>query len=146
MRHIRQKDAADCGIAAVAMVTGKDYRVVFASALDTPMNRGVSVREAVRLLQRLTGEKWSVRVRTHLASITLSRLPTGDQALVLVSIRGSGPHWLAWNGALLFDPSERYSGVTPRAYRASNRSATLKDVIVRDSIFWSPIKRKRARA
>ena len=135
MIRIEQRNAFDCGVACLAMLTGKrpediERRLGYCPA-DTVLDRldlGLVADEAVMVLLnsgRLPVslvtvhaiEAWGPeatvaslsRRRLIPTNVELLKLAAGRAAMFAVALRYDRrrSHWIAWNGAAVIDPSPR---------------------------------------
>jgi hypothetical protein len=105
MRHVRQINANDCGIAVAAMLAGRAYRTTMRAAGFTPhREEGLYVSEMIELLSRLTKQPWrnvdiSERVR-------LSELWDDVRCAVVIGRRSGVEfgHWIALDRRTVYDP------------------------------------------
>lgn len=105
IRHIRQRNGRDCGIAAAAMLAGVSYREA-AAAADPAVRPGDGLRAmgVARMLRRLTGRL--VRISDAGDGCALAAYePTADPAVILIHEPGdTRGHFVVVSGGLVYDP------------------------------------------
>jgi hypothetical protein len=109
MRHVEQRFAADCGVAAAAMVTGCSYARALRAAPVRVTTRGLGVAEMLWLLEALSGRAWDSRLTPRVTVETWARCPPPRAVVLLVCwpTTMEGRHWLCVDrGGVVFDPSQ----------------------------------------
>jgi hypothetical protein len=106
MRHIKQRNETDCGVAAAAMAAGVGYRRAAELAPPGAALRGLFVPGALELLAGLTGQPWKARRPSPYRPVgEMARALGSGSALLIVRRKGDEyGHWVAWDGALVYDP------------------------------------------
>jgi hypothetical protein len=106
MRHVRQINDHDCGIAVAAMLTGFSYRaVVRAAEIDPHRAEGLYVTEMKALLAELTDRPWRESRCGHHRRLTQAR-GLGARYALVIGARIGQPfgHWIALDRGTAYDP------------------------------------------
>jgi len=113
MRHVKQRNGVDCGLAVAAMLANTSYD----QAADVDPNpdspQGMSVSDLQWTLIGLTGKEWSTSKAGNGKRLCDYPLPTKTIAVLIRHHGKSFGHWVAWDGEKVFDPEEDSSLSTP---------------------------------
>jgi hypothetical protein len=105
MRHIRQINDFDCGVAVVAMLAGCQYRDV-AHAFPGVSERGLYVRDVVAMLEALTGQQWQGARCGRNRPLARARLPRAACAAIIGRPSWRCGHWIAIDNGVVHDPND----------------------------------------
>lgn len=105
MRHIRQLNDFDCGVAVVAMLAGCHYRDV-ARAFPGALQRGLYVRDVVAMLETLTGREWAQGRCGRHPVLACARLPRAACAAIIGRPSWRFGHWIAIESGVVHDPND----------------------------------------
>lgn len=102
MKHIRQKNGIDCGVAVVAMFCGESYQMAKIADPFPERDWGLSVQDFRDTVFNLTEQ--AIRVsRGHYAK-PLSGLRLRPAAILIRESGKTFGHWVWSDGQLIYDP------------------------------------------
>ena len=113
MKLIKQQGFADCGVAAIAMVTNVDYFRVLGSVPNDVFFFGLSYNELMRALFKVTKKDWAEQYFIN-EEIRLKDFETKHKPAILglrcTTLKQFNYHWqfhyVATDGERIFDPRE----------------------------------------
>jgi hypothetical protein len=129
MRHVEQRYAADCGVAAAAMACGTSYRRALAAAPARVATRGMGVADMLRLLEELSGRAWAGTPTPRVTLATWAAWPRSSSAVLLVCFPTvtEGRHWLCVSRTgLVYDPS--YVAAVPATSRVVRWQRVVREI------------------
>src|SRR5262245_45234061 len=106
LRHVRQRDRWDCGVAVAATLSGFSYELT----LDTFRNHfgdidGVRSYQLREILERLTGKHWRRLDGVGLLPVRRACVQRPGRIALLYE-HERGRHWIAAHDGVVFDPSQ----------------------------------------
>lgn len=104
--YVGQREAKDCGVAAIAMLCEVTYEEAdFAIPRDRPRKYGTTTRQLIEGAAELGYRACGNRLRP-LRYDKISWTGIEDNSLVKVPHpRGNGWHWVVWCGSEIYDPA-----------------------------------------
>ena len=127
--HVQQRNAFDCGVAAIATLTGRQYGQVADVDPNPHVARGYWVAEVVEMLSQLTRQPyWVTRVANRPVAEYQPRPCAG-----LLFLQGPDEpdwgHWVAFfrspGGVTIYDPAEYWPHSAETCKRAQWRVKRL---------------------
>jgi hypothetical protein len=106
LRHVRQCEMNDCGIAAAATAACVSYESAAAKSRVKPGKRGLRPRELLNLLRRLTGVRWQDEVFRRFHPVSQFFGISEEQVLVIrFPDRPTCSHYIVVKDGRVYDPS-----------------------------------------
>lgn len=100
MKHIRQQNHLDCGIAVAASLAQCSYDQV-AALYRRPITRGLWLSEIKSLVARLTGTQWQWR---RVAAIAIPQFLPASGIVLIRYPKKRGSHYIACQQDTIYDP------------------------------------------
>lgn len=104
MKLIKQRNGVDCGLAVAAMLSGQPYDFAAEADPNPDSERGLSPGDLVYTLEGLTGEPFYETRKGKGKPFSVYGLPKSPCAILIRESQKSFGHWIATDGALVFDP------------------------------------------
>lgn len=103
MRHIKQKNDYDCGLAVAAMICGKRWEDAVAADDKPTKEDGLTTKEFLVICSRLGRQVGMLKAggKRHLKNATP---PASCCAMLLSRNRAKHGHYVAFDGVYVFDP------------------------------------------
>ena len=116
MRHVRQQNTNDCGIAAAASICDTSYNTAWDHDPNPETSRGFSVPEMLELLRRLSGDRWKAVKPKPVSVATAAPPERGAPEVWLIRKKGDRfGHWVSATCGRIYDPELEFPD-TQRLY------------------------------
>lgn len=101
MKHIKQKNQLDCGIACAAMLAGTTYKTALSCDKNPISDTGLNLSEMSQMLLDLTGSNWKPSKKHFKKVLKDIKL---EESAILIQNKDDFAHWIASDGVHIFDP------------------------------------------
>ena len=101
MKHIKQKNQLDCGIACAAMLAGTDYKTALSYDKNPLSDTGLNISEMSQMISDLTGSKWKTSKKHYKKVLGDIKI---EKSAILIQNEDGFSHWIASDGVHIFDP------------------------------------------